>query len=133
MLVHNPILASDSRRKQGVKSRDCHLLCNTPKKEGCAFRNIGKNISLDCVISLANFRLLFNLLLIRSSTARGSGTSILLRWSLQKLTSKEIVTLVHSRLTMKHLMDHFQYHKCLFGHAVPLMTYNMLVKMKLGC
>ena len=46
-----------------------------------------KNISLYCVISLANFRLLFNLLLIRSSTARGSGTSILLRWSLQKLTS----------------------------------------------
>ena len=42
------------------------------------------------VISLANFRLLFNLLLIRSSTARGSGTSILLRWSLQELTSKEI-------------------------------------------
>ena len=25
MLVHNPLLASDSRRKQGVKSRDCHL------------------------------------------------------------------------------------------------------------
>ena len=30
-----------------------------------------------CVISLANFHLLFNLLLIRSSTARGSSTSIL--------------------------------------------------------
>ena len=63
------------------------ILCNTLKKEGLAFQNIGKNISLYCVISLANFRLLFNLLLIRSSTARGSGTSILLRWSLQKLTS----------------------------------------------
>ena len=62
------------------------ILCNTLKKEGRAFRNIGKNISLHCVISLANFRLLFNLLLIRSSTARGSGTSILLRWFLQKLT-----------------------------------------------
>ena len=37
--------------------------------------------------TLANFRLLFNLLLIRSSTARGSLTSILSRWSLQKLTS----------------------------------------------
>ena len=47
-------------------------------------------ISLYCVISLANFRLLFNLLLIRSSTARGSGTSISLRWSLQKLTFKEL-------------------------------------------
>ena len=48
-----------------------------------------RNISLYCVISLANFRVhvLFNLLLIRSSTARGSGTSILLRSSLQKLTS----------------------------------------------
>ena len=45
------------------------------------------NISLYCIISLSNFRLLLNLLLIRSSTARGSGTSILLRWSLQKLTS----------------------------------------------
>ena len=63
------------------------ILCNTLKKEGRTFRNIGKNISLYCVISLANFLLLFNLLLIRSSTARGSGTSILLRWSLQKLTS----------------------------------------------
>ena len=63
------------------------ILCNTLKKEGRAFRNIGKNISLYCVISLANFCLLFSLLLIRSSTARGSGTSILLRWSLQKLTS----------------------------------------------
>ena len=38
------------------------------------------------------FRLLFNLLLIRSSTARGSGTSILLRWSLQKLTSHDLPT-----------------------------------------
>ena len=37
------------------------ILCNTLKKEGRAFRNIGKNISLYCVISLANFRLLFNL------------------------------------------------------------------------
>ena len=54
-----------------------------------ARKYIGKNISLYCVISLAHFRLLFNLLLngIRSSTGRGSGTSILLRWSLQKLTS----------------------------------------------
>ena len=50
-----------------------------------------KNISLYCVISLANFRLLFNLLLIRPSTARGSGTSIFLRWSLQKLTSKQVL------------------------------------------
>ena len=33
------------------------ILCNTLKKEGRAFRNIGKNISLYCVISLANFRL----------------------------------------------------------------------------
>ena len=47
-------------------------------------------ISLYCVISLANFCLLFNLLLIRSSSARGSGTFILLRWSLQKLTSYAI-------------------------------------------
>ena len=29
------------------------ILCNTLKKEGRAFRNIGKNISLYCVISLA--------------------------------------------------------------------------------
>ena len=35
--------------------------------------------------SLACFRLLFKLSLIRSSTTRGSGTSILSRWSLQKL------------------------------------------------
>ena len=33
------------------------ILCNTLKKEGRAFRNIGKNISLYCVISFANFRL----------------------------------------------------------------------------
>ena len=59
-------------------------------KEGRAFRNIGKKICPYCIISLANFLLLFNLLLIRSSTARGSGTSFLSRWSLQKLTSKEI-------------------------------------------
>ena len=50
------------------------------KKEGCSFRNIGKNISIYCIISLATFRLLFNLQLIRSSTARGSGTSILSRY-----------------------------------------------------
>ena len=46
-----------------------------------------QNISLYCVNRLANFRLLFNLQLIRSYTARGSGTSVLSRWSLQKLTS----------------------------------------------
>ena len=34
------------------------ILCNTLKKEGRAFRNIGKNISLYCLISLAYFRLL---------------------------------------------------------------------------
>ena len=34
------------------------ILCNTLKKEGRAFRNIGKNISLYCITSLANFRLL---------------------------------------------------------------------------
>ena len=34
------------------------ILCNTRKKEGRAFQNIGKNISLYCVISLANFRLI---------------------------------------------------------------------------
>ena len=33
------------------------VLCNTLKKEGRAFRNIGKYISLYCLISLANFRL----------------------------------------------------------------------------
>ena len=70
-----------------VTLRTLVILCNTLKKEGRVFRNIGQNISLYCVISLVNFRLLFNLLLIRSSTARGSRTSILLRWSLQKLTS----------------------------------------------
>ena len=74
---------TDPRRRRTRNER------NTLKKEGRVFRNIGKNISLYCVISLANFRLLFNLLLIRSSTARGSGTSILSRWSLQKLTSKD--------------------------------------------
>ena len=37
--------------------------------------------------------ILINLLLIRSSTARVSGTSILLRWSLQKLTSKHIINI----------------------------------------
>ena len=42
-----------------------------------------ENISLYCLISLAYFRLLFKLSLIRSSTTRGSGTSILSRWSLQ--------------------------------------------------
>ena len=49
-----------------------------------------ENISLYCAISLANFRLLFSLIAnyYRSSIARGSGTSVLSRWSLQKLTSK---------------------------------------------
>ena len=45
-----------------------------------------ENISLYCVISLVNFRLLFNLQLLRSSTARRSGTSILSRWSSLKLS-----------------------------------------------
>ena len=35
------------------------ILCNSLKKEGRAFRNIRKNISLYCVISLANFHLSF--------------------------------------------------------------------------
>ena len=65
-------------------------LCNTLKKEGRAFRNIGKKYipilcNQPCKFS---FIIQLKLLLIRSSTARGSGTSILLRWSLQKLTSK---------------------------------------------
>ena len=50
------------------------------------FQNIGeKNVSLYWVIRLANSRLLLNLQLITSSTARGSGSSILSRpgWSLQ--------------------------------------------------
>ena len=46
-----------------------------------------ENISLYCLISLTYFRLLFKLSLIRSSRTRGSGTSILSRWSLQKLLS----------------------------------------------
>ena len=45
------------------------ILCNTLKKEGRAFRNIGKNISL---------YLLFNLLLIRSSTATQREDPVLL-------------------------------------------------------
>ena len=44
-----------------------------------------ENISLYCLISLAYFRLLLKLSQIRSSTTRGSGTSILSWWSLQKL------------------------------------------------
>ena len=43
------------------------------------------NISHYCVIGVANFRTSFNLSLIRSSTTRGSGTSVLSRWSLLKL------------------------------------------------
>ena len=54
--------------------------CVRVKKMG----NPEKNISLYCVISPANYRLLFNLLLFRSSTARVSGTFILSSWSLQK-------------------------------------------------
>ena len=42
------------------------------------------------IIILANFRLLSHLQLIRSSTARGSVTSISSRWSLQILTSTMI-------------------------------------------
>ena len=42
------------------------------------------------LISLAYFRLLFKLSLIRFSTTRGFGTSILSRWSLQKLLRMNI-------------------------------------------
>ena len=61
--------------------------CVTVRKMG----NPKKDVSLYCVISLANFRLLLNLLLFRSSTARISGTIISSRWSLHKenLRSKE--------------------------------------------
>ena len=72
--------------RHGLPSSGCYSV--TPwRRKAVPSEILGKNISLYCVISLANFRLLFNLLLIRSSTARGSSTSILLRWSLQKLTS----------------------------------------------
>ena len=40
---------------QLVTFKTLFILSNTLKKEGRAFRNIGKNISLYCVISLANF------------------------------------------------------------------------------
>ena len=49
------------------------MKCVTVRKMG----NPEENISLYCVISLANFRLFFNSLLLRSSTARVSGTTIL--------------------------------------------------------
>ena len=91
------------------------ILCNTLKKEGRAFRNIGKNISLHCVISLTNFRLLFNLLLIRSSTARGSGTSILLRWSLQKLT-------FYKSAFYKSIFYKSTYYKSTFYKSTPCFT-----------
>ena len=69
------------------------------KREGRAFRNIGKYIPIlfnhPCLFSST---IQFNLyLLIRSCTPRGSGTSILSRWSLQKLTSAEYnATYVHT-------------------------------------
>ena len=37
--------------------KNASYISTTLKKEGRAFRNIGKNISLYCVISLPNFRL----------------------------------------------------------------------------
>ena len=80
-----------------------NILCNTLKEEGRAFRNSGKNLSLYCVTSLANFRLLFNLQLIRSSTARGSGTSILSRWSLQMLTSTQTTPVFQGWRYVKHI------------------------------
>ena len=79
------------------------ILFNTLKKEGRAFQNIGKYIPQCCVISLANFRLLFNLQLIRSSTARGSGTSILSLWSLQMLTSTQTTPVFQGRCYVKHI------------------------------
>ena len=57
----------------------------TPWRRKAMPSEILENISPYCVISLANFRLLFNLSLIRSSTTRGSGTPVLSLWSLQKL------------------------------------------------
>ena len=58
------------------------ILCNTLKKEGVPSK-ILENIYLYRLISLANnFCLLFNFKLIRSSTARGSSTSVLSWWSL---------------------------------------------------
>ena len=85
------------------------ILCNTLKKEGRAFRNIGKNISLYCVISLANFRLLFNLQLIRSPTARGSGTQLFCHvgpCKMQKLTSKK--TECHLIVTASSVVQYLQ-------------------------
>ena len=43
-------------RPWGIMVANCVILCGTLKKEGHAFRNIGKYIPMLCLISLANFR-----------------------------------------------------------------------------
>ena len=68
-----------------------------------------ENISLYCVISLANFRLLFNLQLIRSPTARGSGTQLFCHvgpCKMQKLTSKK--TECHLIVTASSVVQYLQ-------------------------
>ena len=56
VLKRKTLVFNVTNLKCGKKTRV--ILYNTLKKEGRAFRNIGKNISLYCIISLANFRLL---------------------------------------------------------------------------
>ena len=75
-----------------------------------------ENISLYCLISLAYFRLLFNLSLIRSSTTRGSGTSILSRWSLQKLLRLKKFSLIFFKFVVSNpLMSRMECKYCLIS------------------
>ena len=57
------LLGGRGDKRNGLLKQHCQpflrggfSLCNTLKKEGRAFQNIGKNISLYCLISLAYFR-----------------------------------------------------------------------------
>ena len=78
------------------------ILCNTLSRNG-------KNISLYYVIGLANFRLLFNLQLIRSPTARGSGTQLFCHGGpckMQKFTSKK--TECHLIVTASSVVQYLQ-------------------------
>ena len=73
------------------------IICKTLKKKGRAFRNIGFKYTQFSTFKSALLLFRFYILsLIRSFTI-GSGTSFLLRWSLQTLNLSMLMTNFHYR------------------------------------
>ena len=75
------------------------IICETVKKKGRAFRNIGFKYTQFSTVKSALLLSRFHILsLIRSFTV-GSGTSFLLRWSLQTLNLSSLASPLAERQT----------------------------------